>query len=43
MINAAQEFGQYPLEAEAPLEELERRYAGYWEAPLEALRSDGIQ
>jgi len=43
MIEAAHEFGQYPIEMEAPLEELETKYAGYWEESWRALEAEGIQ
>jgi len=43
MIEAAHEFGRYPIEMEAPLEELETKYAGYWEESWRALETEGIQ
>jgi uroporphyrinogen decarboxylase len=43
MIEAAHEFGQYPIEMEAPLEELETKYAGYWEESWRALEAEGFQ
>ncbi len=42
MIEAAQEFGQYPIEREAPLEEMEKKYAGYWEEPWRMLVEEGV-
>jgi uroporphyrinogen decarboxylase len=42
MIQAAHEFGQYPIAMEAPLEELESRYADYWAEPLKALRMEAV-
>ncbi|MCA9234768.1 MAG: hypothetical protein KDA44_04830 [Planctomycetales bacterium] len=42
MIDAAHEFGKYPIAVEAPLEELEAKYAGYWEEPYKALKQEGV-
>jgi len=42
MIHAAHEFGQYPIQAEATLEELEKKYAGYWQEPWKVLQEEGI-
>ena len=43
MIDAAHEFGQYPIQMDAPLEELETRYAEYWEEPWRVLQEEGVQ
>ena len=43
MFDAAHEFGQYPIQTEAPLEELEQKYAGYWEHPWKVLNEEGIE
>ena len=43
MIHAAHEFGKDPIEAEAPPEELETKYAGYWPEPLKALKEEGVE
>jgi hypothetical protein len=42
MINAAHEFGKYPIKTEAPLEELEKRYANYWDEPYRMLIEEGV-
>jgi uroporphyrinogen decarboxylase len=42
MIQAAHEFGQYPISMEAPLETLESRYADYWAEPLKALKMEAV-
>lgn len=42
MINAAHEFGQYPIKTEAPLEEMEQRYANYWDEPYRILLEEGV-
>ena len=42
MIEAGHEFGTYPIQTEAPLEEMEKKYAGYWEEPWKALMEEGV-
>jgi len=43
MIEAAHEFGQYPIATEASLEELESRYADYWTQPFKALKAECVE
>ena len=43
MIEAAHEFGQYPIAMEASLEELESRYADYWTQPFKALKEECVE
>jgi hypothetical protein len=42
MIEAAHEFGQYPIDVEAPLDELEAKYSHYWTEPYKALKSESV-
>jgi uroporphyrinogen decarboxylase len=42
MIEAAHEFGQYPMAPEAPLDELETKYADYWLEPYKALKAAAV-
>lgn len=42
MIESAHEFGSYPIAMEAPLEELEAKYAHYWTEPYKSIREEGI-
>lgn len=42
MINAAHEFGQYPIELDAAPEELEKRFTRYWKEPLQALKEEEV-
>ena len=43
MIEAAHEFGQYPIAMESSLEELESRYADYWTHPFKALKAECVE
>jgi uroporphyrinogen decarboxylase len=42
MIEAAHEFGRYPIAMEAPLDELEAKYADYWTEPYKALKAEAV-
>lgn len=43
MINAAHEFGNYPIEIEASLDELEAKYVDYWPEPFKALKEEAVR
>ena len=43
MFDAAQEFGTYPIQTEASLEEMEKKYANYWTEPLKAIRDEKFE
>jgi uroporphyrinogen decarboxylase len=42
MIDAAKEFGTYPIEVDGTSEELEARYRDYWRDCIAAIRAEGI-
>jgi hypothetical protein len=42
MIEAAHEFGRYPIAREASLDELESKYADYWPEPFKALKTECV-
>ena len=43
MINAAHDFGKYPIVMDADLETLEAKYADYWAEPYRVLKAEGIE
>jgi uroporphyrinogen decarboxylase len=42
MIEAAHEFGRYPIARDASLDELEAKYADYWTEPYKALKAEAV-
>ena len=43
MIQAAQDFGKYPIAMDADLESLEAKYADYWAEPYRVLKAEGVE
>jgi uroporphyrinogen decarboxylase len=43
MIEAAHDFGKYPMAMDADLEALEAKYADYWREPYRVLKAEGIE
>jgi uroporphyrinogen decarboxylase len=42
MIQAAHDFGKYPIAMDADLETLESKYADYWAEPYRVLKAEGV-
>jgi hypothetical protein len=43
MIQAAQDFGKYPIAMDADLDRLEAKYADYWAEPYRVLKAEGVE
>jgi uroporphyrinogen decarboxylase len=43
MIQAAQDFGKYPIAMDADLDTLEAKYADYWAEPYRVLKAEGVE